>query len=628
MCGIAGIISLSDRYKIDEFVLESQIKLLKHRGPDGDGFWISDKKEYGLTHTRLAILELNEKASQPMSSPCSKYKLTYNGEIYNFLEIKEKLNRDFEINWRTENSDTEVLLYALIHYGKDAIELLRGMFAFCFIDITSGYVLIARDRIGIKPLYFYSDEDKFVFASEIKAIFEEPSIERKINEEAVFDFLTFLTTPAPNTLFKNIYKLECASYIEIKDTKITKTKYWDPITPARKESSIKEEANKLLNLLDESVKLRAISDVDVGVFLSGGVDSSTNVALFSKYSSNVKTFSIGYDQDYSSYKSELSYAAEMANYAGAEYNQRLLSVQDFLTFIDKMVYYQDEPIADPVCVPVYYVSKLAIENNIKVCQVGEGADELLHGYGHWRKFYLLGKLAKLPFSSYLSRVAMTILRLIGKEDSEYYEWASRISRSLPVFWGGANGFTQSEKKKLYSKEKWKEKYESSSWESISSIRDSFEKKSKDKNNVDKWMTYIDLNLRLPELLLMRVDKMTMANALEARVPFLDHKFVEHAYKLSYKLKYNKVGKFLLKKAVEGLIPNNLIYREKQGFGAPVYDWLFDDMKDEAKNSIQEFNEKTALFDKEYINQLFIEQKNIKIWYLFNLARWWKINIDH
>jgi asparagine synthase (glutamine-hydrolysing) len=627
MCGIAGILSLSDNYQVEESVLKSQIDVLKHRGPDGDGFWVSAKKDCGLAHTRLAILELNEKASQPMTSSCCNFKITFNGEIYNFLEIKQKLDSEFEITWRTDNSDTEVLLYALINYGKEALNLFRGMFAFCFVDIQKGSVLLARDRLGIKPLYYYCDEDKFVFASEIKAIFQEPSIGRIMNEEAVFDYLTFLTTPAPNTLFKNVFKLECATYIEIKDSKISKRKYWDPITPARKEESIQEEAASLLRLLDESVKLKAVSDVDVGVFLSGGVDSSTNVALFSKYCDNLKTFSIGYDQDYSSYKSELSYAAEMASYAGAEYNEKLLNVQDFLGFIDKMVYYQDEPIADPVCVPVYYVSKLAIENKTKVCQVGEGADELLHGYGHWRQFYLLGRIAKLPFARLISRITMLMLKSLGREDSEYYEWASRISKGRPVFWGGANGFTQSEKKKLYSQAKWKDQYEATSWRAISSIRETFEEKS-ESVHVDKWMTYIDLNLRLPELLLMRVDKMTMANSLEARVPFLDHKFVEHAYRLKYKFKFNKTGKYLLKKAVEGLIPNNLIYREKQGFGAPVYDWLFDEMKVEAQSSIKEFNDKTGLFQDLYIDHLFEKGKNIKIWYLFNLAMWWKINIDH
>lgn len=627
MCGIAGVLSLDDSYLVQESILTSQIDFLKHRGPDGDGFWISADKHYGLAHTRLAILELNEKASQPMTSSCSNFKLTFNGEIYNFLEIKEKLNSEFDIAWRTEHSDTEVLLYALIHYGTKALDLLRGMFAFCFVDLQGDSVLLARDRLGIKPLYYYSDEDKFVFASEIKAIFQEPSISRVMNEEAVFDYLTFLTTPAPTTLFKNIFKLECATYIEIKDSKISKHKYWDPITPARKEESIQEEAASLLRLLDESVKLRAVSDVDVGVFLSGGVDSSTNVALFSKYSDNVKTFSIGYDQDYSSYKSELSYAAEMASYAGAEYNEKLLTVQDFLDFIDKMVYYQDEPIADPVCVPVYYVSQLAIEHKIKVCQVGEGADELLHGYGHWRKFYLLGRLSKLPLSRLFARIIMRLLKGLGRDDSEYYEWASRISKGVPVFWGGANGFTQSEKEKLYRKEKWKDGYGLTSWRAISSIRKSFEKKS-ECVDVDKWMTYVDLNLRLPELLLMRVDKMTMANSLEARVPFLDHKFVEHAYNLSYKFKFNKTGKYILKKAVEGLIPHSLIYREKQGFGAPVHDWLFGEMKEEAMSSIKEFNDKTGLFEDHYVNHLFEKGKNIKIWYLFNLARWWKINIDH
>jgi len=367
-----------------------------------------------------------------------------------------------------------------------------------------------------------------------------------------------------------------------------------------------------------------VSDVPVGVFLSGGIDSSVNTALFSEGENRpVKCFSIGYEGEYPSYQNELHYARSMAKFAGAECHERLLTQQDLLDFLPRMVYLQDEPIADPVCVPVYYVSKLARDNGVIVCQVGEGSDELFCGYPSWRTRLRVQQWGDLPMPRGVKGLGLIGMRFAGRQNSPPYEWLRRNVEELPVFWGGAEAFTETHKISLLSS-RLRERFSGfSSWEAVKPIRKRFDERAWENSDL-QWMTYLDLNMRLPELLLMRVDKMSMGVGLEARVPFLDHKFVELAMSIPEATKTrNGALKYILKKAVRGLIPDELIDRKKQGFGVPVHEWFFDRLGQFARVELSAFCDNTDILDRAAVMQLLDHRNASQAWYLLNLALWWK-----
>ena len=628
MCGIAGVLSFKDSsFQVSNAYLERMTEILAHRGPDGAGAWVSADRRVGLGHRRLSIIDLSTAASQPMSNEDGSLWVTFNGEIYNHAEIRKELQRIGGHQWKTDHSDTEVILHAFEQWGIDCIERFRGMFAIAPWDTRRRELWLIRDRIGIKPLYYSVHHGRIAFASEIKALLLDPEQERALDEEALYHFLSFLTTPSPMTMFRGIRKLPAGSWMRIREGgNVTESRYWDVLDHTEPLVNVAEEeiAERIVAELRIAVRLRKVSDVPVGVFLSGGIDSSVNAALFSEGESGpVKCFSIGYDGDYRSYKNELHYARQMADFAGAEYHERRLTQQDLLDFLPQMIHLQDEPIADPVCVPVYYVSKLARENGVIVCQVGEGSDELFCGYPSWKLRLQLQHLGNLPVPRALKGIGLAGLGLAGREKSLEYEWLRRNVEQLPVFWGGAEAFTETHKGSLLSHRLRRQFADFSSWEVLKPIRQRFEDKAWEKSPLN-WMTYLDLNLRLPELLLMRVDKMSMGVSLEARVPFLDHKFVELAMSIpeAVKTRDGKL-KYILKKAVRGLIPDELLDRKKQGFGVPVYEWFLDRLGDLARAELNAFCDETDILDRGTVMQLLERRDGPRAWYLLNLALWWK-----
>jgi len=633
VCGIAGALVFTGvHFDISDKYITGMRDTMAHRGPDGAGVWISGDRRSALAHRRLSIIDLSESANQPMTNEDGSIVLAYNGEIYNHAEIRAELEKTGNHHWKTDHSDTEVIIHAYEEWGTDCLEKFRGMFAFALWDKSRKRMWLVRDRIGIKPLYYSVHHGRIVFASEIKAILKDPEISREVNEEAMYHYLSFLTTPAPLTMFDGINKLPCGTWITVDaDGRMIEQRYWDvwDHTGQMRDVSEDEIAARLLEELRESVRLRKVSDVPVGVFLSGGIDSSTNAQLFSEgETQKIKTFTIGYEGEYDSYRNEVHFAKMMADRVGAEYHERLLTVDDLIDFLPRMVHLQDEPIADPVCVPVYYVSKLARDNGVIVCQVGEGADELFWGYPGWE--HALGmqrKYGDFPAPLFMKRLALLGLGLMGKTMGPRYETLRRISRAQPVFWGGAEAFTEEQKKRLLSQRLEKKFSGMTSWEAISPIRRRFEEKAWEKSHLN-WMSYLDLNYRLPELLLMRVDKMSMGVSLEARVPFLDHKFVELAMSIPEPVKTrNGELKYILKKAVRGVIPDKLIDRKKQGFGVPVYEWFFDRLGDKTRAELENICRETDFFDSEEIDRLAAEGVGTKLWYVLNFAMWWKHNID-
>lgn len=602
---------------------------MSHRGPDGGAVWVSPSKDVGFGHRRLSVIDLTTAADQPMSNDDGSVWLTFNGEIYNHADIRSELNKIATIKWKTDHSDTEVILRAYEQWGLDCVHRFRGMFAIGIWDKRSDDLLLIRDRIGVKPLYYSIHNERVVFASEIKALLRDPDQKRAVDQESLYHYLSFLTTPAPNTLFEGVKKIPGGCWVRInRDGAVRTERYWDVWDFAKPlpEMSEADLAKRILNELKTSVALRKVSDVPVGVFLSGGIDSSTNAALFSEDASHpLRTFSLGYKGENETYQNELHYAREVAEKLKSDHHEILLDGEDLLKFLPEMVHLQDEPIADPVCVPIFYLSKLARDNGIVVCQVGEGADELYWGYGSWKIKLRLQEIDNWPVPKFIKKIGLGFLKLLGFSHSLPYEFLRRGSEGLPIFWGGAESFTETEKRWLLSpalRERFKNY---SSWEALKPIYDRFRTKAWEKSPLH-WMTYLDLNLRLPELLLMRVDKMSMGVSLEGRVPFLDHKFVELAMSIPSATKTKDgVSKYILKKAVRGVIPDRIIDRKKQGFGVPVYDFLAGDLNERMHTELREFCEKSGLLDWSRVEQVLKPNRGSpqKGWYLFNLALWWK-----
>lgn len=629
MCGIVGALAFGGgSFRVTPEYVAAMRDTMAHRGPDGTGVWVDEAGQVGLGHRRLSIIDLSPLAAQPMCNEDGTLQVIFNGEIYNHAEIRRELEATGRHRWKTDHSDTEVIVHAFEEWGIACVERFRGMFALAVWDARERALWLVRDRIGVKPVYYSVHHGRLVFASEIKALLRDPDQPRRMDEEALFHFLSFLTTPAPQTLFAGIRKLPSGSWLRVgADGSMREERWWDVWDHTTPLVGVSEEeiAERVLAELRTAVKLRMVSDVPVGVFLSGGIDSSTNAALFSEVGEQpLRTFTIGYEGDNRSYANETGYARMVAEQVGAEHRERLLTPDDLVRFLPCMVRLQDEPIADPVCVPVYYVSRLARDSGVTVCQVGEGADELFLGYPAWAKMLRLQQADDLPVPAAVKRLGLAGLRALGQGHTARYEYLRRGALGQPLFWGGAEAFTQAHKLDLLGPRLRRQFAGRTSWEAIEPIRRRFEEAAWEKSHLN-WMTYLDLRLRLPELLLMRVDKMSMGASLEGRVPFLDHRFVELAMSIPTSVKTGDgTLKTVLKRAVRGVIPDEVIDRPKQGFGVPITEWFMGRLGRLATDELASFCERTDVLDPGEVHRLMQRPDAAnQQWYLLNLALWWK-----
>jgi asparagine synthase (glutamine-hydrolysing) len=628
MCGIVGVLQFDGRRApIEEAYIGRLRDVMRHRGPDGAGSWIAPDGQVALANRRLAVIDLSPSASQPMSDPSGTVWLTFNGEIYNHAALRRELEA-LGCRFRSDGSDSEVIVHAYRQWGLDAVHHLRGMFAFALWDAAERRLWLVRDRLGIKPLYYCVHAGRFLFASEIKALLADRELPRKMNEEALFHYLSFLTVPAPATLFSGICKLSAASMLLVHcDGRVEERRYWDPLQSRRQVSGTDAEiAQDLLAQLRTAVRLHKVSDVPIGTFLSGGLDSSTITALCGEGdAAPVRAFTVGYDKDYGSYRNEIEYAELAARNAGATLAEVRLNYDDALDFLPRMIESQDEPIADPVCIPLHYVAKLARDHGVIVCLVGEGADELFIGYPNWQRALTLQRINdRLPHLPGLKALGLAALKAWGKEGAQPYDWLDRARHGLPLFWGGAEAFTASAKAQILSPRLRTEFAGRSSWDAIAPIHDRY-MTSADTPSALGWMSYLDVNFRLPELLLMRVDKMTMGNSVEARVPFLDHELVEFAFGMPDEVKLrNRELKAVLKKAARGLIPNELVERRKQGFGVPIHEWLLSGLPRRYTAAVDAFVSATDTLDKDAVGHLFSQPGRAGLqWCLLNVSLWWR-----
>jgi asparagine synthase (glutamine-hydrolysing) len=661
MCGIVGVFAFGQQRRVSSDLIETMRDSMVHRGPDGGDLWISEQKHVGLGHRRLSIVDLSNSANQPMPNEDGSVWITFNGEIYNHTSFRQPLEQAGHV-FRTDHSDTEILVHGFEEWGIDGLlSRISGDFAFGLYDSRDDSLLVVRDNIGVKPLYFTVFNGQFAFASEIKALLAHPEIERDIDPFAMLHYLSFLTTPAPMTMFKGIYKIPAGCYLKVtSDGQIKMHRYYDAV-PGKGNvpsdlSGLSEAAQEdfyvqgIRQKLHGAVERRMMSDVPFGVFLSGGIDSSTNVALMSEFTDQpLKTFTVGF-KDFQ-HLNELDYAKIASKRFNTQHHEVLISEADMIGYLENLIHHQDEPLADWVCIPLYFISKLARESGVTVVQVGEGSDEQFSGYASYMGYQRLYRKYWQPFRQLpksVQRVAAAAAvgaSALKPEWTVYADIIDRASRDREHFWTGAMVFWNTDKDRLVrydalgSGDHHKPMIEANildpkylvpdSFNVVNSFYAPFDKAYPGQDPLTR-MIHSEFRLRLPELLLMRVDKISMSVSLEARVPFLDKELVDFSFDIPEEWKTkNGEAKYILKKAVEGLIPHELIYRKKMGFGAPMADWLRGSFGEHVERSVMGSELLSrGYFNLDFIKRLFSDHRSkrtdtsLQIWTLYNLTAWY------
>jgi asparagine synthase (glutamine-hydrolysing) len=654
MCGVAGTFTAGPNGSGPD-VVERMRDRMAHRGPDGVGIWRSPDRKCTLAHRRLSIIDLSPDANQPMVNDAGTVALTFNGEIYNHAEIRKELEALGKYAWRTDHSDSEVLLHAFEEWGPDCVHRFYGMFAFAVYDARQPdrpVVHLVRDRVGIKPLYLTrTTSGEWLFASEIRALLAHPSVTPEMDPVAFWHYLTFIVAPAPLTMFRGIFKIPAGHRVTIDARgQASATEWWD-CSPARsmllteRDISEPEAVAELTRLLKQSIARRMVSDVPFGVLLSGGVDSSLNVALMSELMSRpVTTFTIGYEgkEDYN----EFQFARRVSERYRTEHRETLINREEAQNFLPLLVRLQDEPIADNVCIPLYFLARLVKASGTTVVQVGEGADENFLGYWwceHYRQKYESIYKPSRNGSRGLRRWLPAIKAHTPGLSGEDHEIQRRARSGRELFWGGAVCWWGEMRDRLTpNPAPFAGSIDCpvagllppsfSGLDSHAVVREYVSRVdgALREPEVLQKIPYLEMKLRLPEHLLMRVDKLTMAHAVEARVPFLDHDVVDFATRLppSYKLK-DGVGKHVLKQAAAPYRDEDMIYRRKQGFGAPMEEWFREG--DFGRRSLAAFDRSAlandGFFDNEYFRGLLRAQiagtggYSFQLWTVLNAVLW-------
>ena len=603
MCGIGGIVSINNSV-IDQKISDDIKNSLNHRGPD-HSLIKNINPNCTFVHSRLAIIDLNPRSNQPLSSDDDKYHIVFNGEIYNYKELRSEL-KSLGYEFKSEG-DTEVLLVGYQHFGKEILNKLIGQFAFVIADYNKNYYFMARDRIGLKPLYYSIGNQYFAFSSEFNALNTSNLVSFSPNREAYVSYLRHLAIPSSSTGNENIQKVKPGEFIVVDfEGKIKKELYWDPFDFTTEQDITSSEAIDCLDdLLKSSVEYRKISDVEVGLYLSGGLDSTLIGSLLAT-DTKIKSFNVDYDEIFDGYKGEFKEAQYSADQINVELIHKSISFEEFRSIISDYSFLQDDLIGDEVGIPLYFLGKLAKTNGLKVVQVGEGADELFYGYDHWLRFAKLYK--SIPkFNSISSQ---------NNFKSHRANLLFNIIQNNNPFPGGAVGFNLAQIKKLvkfdYTTNSNLINYSDNLWQDYYS-REDF--------SITKWMTLIDLKIRLPELLLMRMDKLSMQSGVEARVPFLDHRIVEFVLSLPENIIFDiNRTKPLLKKLSKRHIPEKVLSRRKQGFRAPISNWIQKD-PDYFFDKIHEFNLNYNFFEPTALSRTLKSGDIQKIWYIYNLSSW-------
>ena len=598
MCGIVGFLS---NEKGKEKIIKKMNDRIMHRGPDGEGYYIDPN--IALGHRRLAIIDL-EYGNQPMSNEKRDIIVIFNGEIYNYRELRYKLKE--KGHYFKTDSDTEVLIHGYEEWKEDLPTKLRGMFAFAIWDKRDNSLYCARDNFGIKPLYYYKNNEVFMFASEVKSFLEHPKFKKLVNKKLIGSYLSFSFTPTNETMFEGVYSLEPGSYMIIKNNLLSIKKYYD-IEFKEKRKGFNDTVEKISNTIRDSVDYHKISDVEVGAFLSGGVDSS----YIASVAKPKKTYTIGYKEEK---YSEIDYAKDLAKELKVKNINKKISKEEYIKALPKMLYYMDEPCADPSAISLYFLSKLA-SKDVKVVMSGEGADEFFGGYNCYAEEEKFKLYDKLPY--FIRYIIGKCFELLPEHKGRNF--LVRRGKKLEDEYVGVNKiFSEKERKKVLN------------------IEDNIRNKDiinnvleNEKQNLTK-MQKIDIKNWLNKNILLKGDKMSMANSVEARTPFVDKEVFEIAKSLplEYKVTQNST-KIALREAAKRDIPNESYKKKKLGFPVPLREWMReDDLYNEIKEAInKDFVDE--FFNREYVLKLLEEHKNHKkdnykkVWIVYVFIKWYE-----
>jgi asparagine synthase (glutamine-hydrolysing) len=555
-------------------LLQTMMNSIRHRGPDDQGTYFSGPVALG--HLRLSIIDLAS-GKQPISNEDGTVWIVFNGEIYNYKELTAQLvNRGHK--FRTA-SDTEVIVHLYEEFGEDCVTKLRGMFSFAVWDDRNKKLFVARDRVGIKPLYYHLSSKALIFASEIKAILADPSVSSELDRAVLGTFLTYLYTPGEKSAFKNVHKLKPGHHLTVQNGKVSIKQYWDlGFQLQSSTNTLADSMDQLVELLGETVRDHMISDVPVGVLLSGGVDSTAMLSFaVEQGATNISSFTIGFESDLCT--DERPFARMAAEKYGSRHHEMTIAAGDFLDFLPKYVWHMEEPVCEPPAIALYYVSKLAKQHGIKVLISGEGGDEAFAGYQNYRNLVwferikrVLGKMAG-PTSTVVA--AMANINALGR----LAKYAPLMTVPLDKYYLGRTAnpfayFSQSRTELLTP-----ELLNELNPEAPASLCAEYFALVGESNQLNQ-MLYVDTKTWLPDDLLIKADKMTMANSLELRVPLLDHKVLEFAAALPMNFKLNGLTtKYILKKALASRVPKEIRNRKKTGFPVPYVAWLKHDLKD-------------------------------------------------
>lgn len=600
MCGFVGF---CDDSKNKKKIIRDMADIIKHRGPDSDGYYVDNNIALGFR--RLSIIDL-DKGSQPIFNEDKDKVIVFNGEIYNYKEIREELKS--KGHKFSTNTDTEVILHGYEEYKEDILNKLRGMFAFVIYDIKEKSLFGARDFYGIKPFYYYYDNENFLFGSEIKSFLGNPNFKKELNKDMLSQYLTFQCSIGEDTFFKNTYKLLPGHYFIYKDKELKVKKYYEVKLEPNDDKSLDEWVSGIREVIDNSVLAHKVSDVEVGSFLSSGVDSS----LIAKLSSVDKTFTVGYDNKK---YSEIDYAKEFSDKINVSNVSKKISKEEYFKEFSNVQYYMDEPLADASAVMLYFLSKTA-SKHVKVCLSGEGADEIFGGYNIYHEPYSVSWYNKIP---YFIRKCIGILVYPFRNYTGFNFLYRRSKKIEDRYIGNAFIFEPNDAKKIVNFNYGNKTYKD--------FTKSYYDKVSDLDVVTK-MQYIDFNFWLIYDILLKADKMSMANSLEVRVPYLDREVIEYASKLpsKYKIVGNET-KYAFRKVAKEELVDKVADKKKLGFPVPIREWLKeDDVYQEVKNM---FLESGYFFKPKKIIKLLDDHKagkrdnSRKIWTIYTFLVWYQ-----
>ncbi|HYL97900.1 MAG TPA: asparagine synthase (glutamine-hydrolyzing) [Blastocatellia bacterium] len=632
MCGICGIVGA-----VDEGLLRSMLATITHRGPDDEGIYLTDTasgEQVGLGHRRLSIIDLSPGGHEPMRDESGKVWLTFNGEIYNFLELRKDLeNRGYRFK---SDSDAEVIIYAYIEWGTGCLCRFNGIFAFGIWDARDDSLFLARDRLGVKPVYYSQTPLGFAFASEIKAILAVPGVARELDLEALDQFMTFLWTTDPVTAFKNIWKLPPAHYLIHKGGRTQISEYWDVHFEEDHSVSESEWTERVRDQLARSVKSQLLADVPLGSFLSGGLDSSSIVALMSEGGKKkVTTYSFGFrpeDLRYDVVEDDIKYSRKVGKLFNTEYYEEFLEPK-VVDLLPKLVYHMDEPVADPAIITSYLVCNRA-RQRLTVLLSGMGGDEVFAGYPRHLAMRL-AHIYNLPPSFLTDPIVSRLPALRPGRLNYFFRSLRKLSKSagqpeMERYLGFGTYFTSSEKADLYSGDL---RSEGAEWNAYSAHQKYLDRVA-GQHFINK-MLYLDLKTFLPCLNLTYTDKTSMASSVEVRVPLLDHELIEMTSRIPANLKLRRLTrKYIFKRAAEQWLPGEIVHRKKAGFGAPVRAWLAKDLRPMVEDLLSESNiTRRGYFNYSAVRRLIDdnlsgrEDNALKVFQLLTFELWLREFID-